>query len=146
MFVVDTNILVHAADIGAPEHERYRTLVEAWRQDELPWYCTWPILNEFLRVVTHPKVLSRPWDVAGAWGFVEALLASPSLTLLLPGERHVDVVRRTIREHPDLRGNILHDAHTAILMREHGLRRIYSRDQDFRRFPFVELVDPGQGD
>ena len=27
-------------------------------------------------------------------------------------------------------------------MREHGLSRICTRDTDFRRFPFLEVVDP----
>ncbi|HEX9241544.1 MAG TPA: hypothetical protein VF875_03790 [Anaeromyxobacter sp.] len=27
-------------------------------------------------------------------------------------------------------------------MREHGVRRIYTRDADFFRFPFLEPVDP----
>ena len=36
------------------------------------------------------------------------------------------------------------DAHTAVLMREHGVRRIYTRDTDFHRFPFIEVVDPLQ--
>jgi predicted nucleic acid-binding protein len=27
-------------------------------------------------------------------------------------------------------------------MREHGVRRIYTRDADFHRFPFLEVVDP----
>ncbi|GIW53056.1 MAG: hypothetical protein KatS3mg081_2411 [Gemmatimonadales bacterium] len=30
----------------------------------------------------------------------------------------------------------------AILMREHGVRRIYTRDADFHRFPFIEVLDP----
>jgi predicted nucleic acid-binding protein len=29
-------------------------------------------------------------------------------------------------------------------MREHGIGRIYTRDTDFHRFPFVEVVDPLQ--
>jgi predicted nucleic acid-binding protein len=33
------------------------------------------------------------------------------------------------------------DAHTAILMREHG-RTIYTRDTDFHRFPFLDVIDP----
>ena len=45
-------------------------------------------------------------------------------------------------ELPDLRGNLLHDAHTAILMREHGVRTIYTLDADFRRFTFLDVVDP----
>jgi predicted nucleic acid-binding protein len=42
-------------------------------------------------------------------------------------------------------GNLVHDAHTAALMREHGIRRIYTRDTDFHRFPFVEPIDPMTG-
>jgi len=39
-------------------------------------------------------------------------------------------------------GNVNHDAHTAILMREHGIRRICTRDFDFNQFSFLEVVDP----
>ena len=35
-----------------------------------------------------------------------------------------------------------HDAETAVLMREHGIRRICTRDTDFHRFSFIEVVDP----
>lgn len=43
---------------------------------------------------------------------------------------------------PLLSGNLFHDAHTATLMLEHGIRRIVTRDMDFHRFPFLEVVDP----
>ena len=46
----------------------------------------------------------------------------------------------TVRHH--LAGNLLHDSYTAILMREHGIRRICTRDTDFHRFPFLEVIDP----
>jgi predicted nucleic acid-binding protein len=39
-------------------------------------------------------------------------------------------------------GNALHDAHTAILMREYGLRRICTWDTGFYRFTFLEVIDP----
>ena len=42
----------------------------------------------------------------------------------------------------DVRGNLVHDAHTAILMHEHGIREIYTRDADFHRFSFLRVVDP----
>ena len=44
----------------------------------------------------------------------------------------------------ELFNNLVHDARTAILMREHGVRRICTRDADFHRFPFLEVVDPLQ--
>ena len=30
----------------------------------------------------------------------------------------------------------------AILMREHGIRRVTTRDTDFHRFSFLEAIDP----
>jgi predicted nucleic acid-binding protein len=39
-------------------------------------------------------------------------------------------------------GNVLHDTHTAALMREHGISRLCTRDTDFHRFSFLEIVDP----
>ena len=45
-------------------------------------------------------------------------------------------------ELPGLRGNILHDVHTAVIMRENGINQIYTRDTDFARFPFLTIIDP----
>ena len=46
-----------------------------------------------------------------------------------------------IAELPWLSGNVIYDAHTAILMREHGIVRICTRDADLHRFSFLEAVD-----
>jgi len=142
VFVVDTNVLLYAADVDSPFHERCSALVEEWRHQASAWYSTWGIAYEFLRVATHPRVFPRPWSLTAAWSFLEALLASPGLGLLVPTERHAEVARDVFREVPHLAGNVLHDATTAVLMREHGIRRIYTRDADFHRFRFLEPVDP----
>ncbi|MGB0679364.1 MAG: PIN domain-containing protein [Polyangiales bacterium] len=34
------------------------------------------------------------------------------------------------------------DAYIAALLRSHGIRRIYTHDRDFRRFDFLETIDP----
>jgi len=142
MFVVDTNVLVYAADESAPEHARCRALVESWRRRNGAWYLTWGICYEFLRVVTHPRVLRQPWTMDQAVRFLEALQASPGLDLLVPTDRHPRVLADVVAEVPGLAGNIVHDTQTAVLMREHGIRRICTRDTDFHRFPFLEPVDP----
>jgi predicted nucleic acid-binding protein len=100
------------------------------------------VLYEFLRIATHPRVLRTPWTATKAWSFVDAMLASPALGILVETDRHSAVVDQVLREVPHLNGNLFHDAHTAILMREHGIRRIYTRDTDFHRFPFLEVLDP----
>jgi hypothetical protein len=142
LFVVDTNVLVYAADEDASAHPRCRQALEAWRQQRSAWYTTWNVLYEFLRIATHPRVLRHPWTMGAAWEFVDALIASPGLGILVETERHAAVAADVVREVPHLAGNVLHDAHTAVLMREHGIRRIYTRDTDFHRFPFLDVVDP----
>ena len=142
MFVVDTNIFVYAADKDSPFHARCRDKVEAWRRMDSPWYATWGIFYEFLRVITHPRVFRHPWTARHAWSFVEAILASPSFGLLLPTARHPGAAAEVIGKSTFLRGNLLYDAQTAVLMREHGIKKIYTRDMDFHRFPFLEPVDP----
>ena len=142
MFLVDTNLLVHAANTASPFHSKAATWLEAQRPRPDAWYTTWPIIFEFLRVSTHPRVVRPPWTLTKAWSFVSALLASHGLGVLVATERHGEVAAQIFRELPFLAGNILHDAHTAILMREHGIRRICTQDTDFHRFPFLQVVDP----
>ena len=142
MFVVDTNILLYAADRDAPEHTVCRRLLEGWRRQSSPWYLTWGIIYEFLRVSTHPKVFRRPFPPEGAWRFIQAVLASPSVGVLVETDGHARVASEVFEQTPAVAGNLVFDAHTAVLMREHGVRVIYTRDADFHRFPFVEVIDP----
>ncbi|MBI3698228.1 MAG: PIN domain-containing protein [Acidobacteria bacterium] len=142
MFVVDTNVLVYAADQDSPLHTRCRELLEQWRGQASAWFLTWGIVYEFLRVCTHPRVFRAPWTAGHAWSFVEALLASPGLSILAATKRHSRVAAEVMREIPHLSGNLMHDAQTAVLMREHGIRRVITRDTDFHRFPFLEPIDP----
>ena len=142
MFVVDTNILVYAADEDSSFHSPCRDHIEAWIRQPSPWYVTWGIVYEFLRVVTHPRVFRKPWAVLEGWKFVYAILVSPAVGILVPGERHTDVAAEVLNSIPSLSGNLIYDAQTAILMREHGINRIYTRDTDFFRFSFLEPVDP----
>lgn len=142
MFVADTNVLVYAANKDCQEHQRCLELVTQWRQSRLPWYLTWSIIYEFLRIVTHPRVMSQPWSIDASWSFINSLRVSTSLGILTATDQHYRVLGQTLEENPDLSGNLLHDAHTVVLMKEHGIRRIYTRDTDFHRFPSVEVFDP----
>ncbi|MCU0223251.1 MAG: PIN domain-containing protein [Acidobacteria bacterium] len=142
MLALDTNVLVYAADTSSPEHVPCRARLEACRGGSVPWYLTWAVIYEFLRVVTHPRVFRTPWTLTEAWQFIDALLASPTLTVLKETDRHAEVTREIVRTIPALRGNIVHDLHTAALMKEHGVRALCTRDTDFHRFGFLEVIDP----
>ena len=142
MLVFDTNVLVYAVDEDSLFHESCRQRVELAREDPSPTFLSWGICYEFLRVTTHPRIPMSPLVVSQAWGYLQALLASPSIDLLTATQRHPAVLAKTLEELPDISGNVCHDLHTAVLMREHGISRICTRDKDFRRFPFLTVVDP----
>jgi uncharacterized protein len=145
MFVVDTNILLYAANSDCREHEPCLKLIERARNQTGAWYATWSILYGFLRIVSHPRVLTRPWKTEAALHFIGTLLSSPGFSILVETDRHALVLGEIIREAPDLAGNILSDLHVAALMREHGIATIYTRDVDFHRFAFLRVIDPMGG-
>jgi len=86
--------------------------------------------------------MRQPWTMEAGVAFIAALQESPGLAFLVPTNRHAAVLTTVVAEVPGLAGNIIHDSQTATLMREHGIRRICTRDTDFHRFPFLEPIDP----
>ncbi len=142
MFVVDSNVLAIAADRGDPSHGVCRALLDDWRRQPTPWYLTWPIVFEFLGLVTHPTVYRAPWRLSDAWGFVEAVLAAPTVEVLAAGDRHAGIVADLLERYPDLRGSQMLETQIAATMIEHGVKRIVTRDTVFHRFPMLEVEDP----
>jgi uncharacterized protein len=142
---VDTNVVVYASDEFAPEHAVCRRLLlgvpVSPDMPAEPLCIPWSVIYEFLRVVTHLRALRRPWSIPEAWAFVTVLLRSPHITVVGPGPGHAAAAERMLSA-PGVRGNLVHDAHIAAVLAEHGVHRIYTRDQDFRRFPGLEVVDP----
>ena len=142
MQVLDTNILVYAVDELSEFHIACRQFLDRCREGPAPAYISWNVGYEFLRVITHPKATHAPLTASHASNFLQKLLASPGVEELRPTHRHAGVLAQTLAEFPEARGNLFHDLHTAVLMREHGISRICTRDADFHRFPFLTVVDP----
>ena len=96
MVVVDTNILVYAADADSQWHVKSRDWIEERRSRPDAWYVTWPILYEFVRDTT--LACGSRGALAGAWSFVSTLLATPGLGVLVPTERHAAVAAQLVAE------------------------------------------------
>ncbi|MEE4329744.1 MAG: TA system VapC family ribonuclease toxin, partial [Wenzhouxiangella sp.] len=124
MFVVDTNVLLYAVDADSEFHGPCRELIERARWQAAAWFLTWGICYEFLRVATHPRVYRNPWTSKAGWDSLQVLLASPGVSVLTATRRHAAVLGQCLDELPEARGNLVHDLHTAALMREHGIGRI----------------------
>lgn len=142
MFVVDTNLLIYAVNPDSPEHRAARGALDQWRRGERSWFLTWGIVYEFLRVTTHSAVFPRPLDLPTARRWVATLLASPRSGVLVETERHAEVLEELADLHPRIAGSLIHDLHTAALMKEHGIAEIQTADTDFHQFPFLRVVNP----
>jgi toxin-antitoxin system PIN domain toxin len=143
--VIDTNLLLYAVNSDAPEHEKaFAFLAEAGRSGA-GWCLTEGIVYEFLRVSTHPRVFGKPLTSAQALSFLRPFLESPRFSMLVAGPRHWATLGQVLAEERRASGNLFFDLRTVVLMREHGLRRIYTADTDFLRFRSVEVVNPVEG-
>lgn len=74
--------------------------------------------------------------------FVDGLFETPGFRVLVERSEHAAVLRTLGVTYPAMAGRILHDFHTVVLMREHGVDRIYSADAHFRRFAHLRVVNP----
>jgi hypothetical protein len=133
VLAVDTNILVYAHRRGFPLHDaaaaRLVALAEAPAAWAIPVFC----IGEFLRVVTHPR-LPSPHTVPEATEAVRRLLSSPSLELLMPGDRFGALLLEAIQEGAAT-GNLVFDAQIVAVCREWGVRALLTEDRDYARFP-----------
>ena len=137
---IDANIRVYASNTSDPLHDVANALVGRLAAGPELVYLFWPTLMGYLRIVTHPAILPHPLAAVDAMRNVEALLNRPHVRQ--PGENDGfwPIFRSTAGDRS--RGNDVPDAHLAALMRQHGVRLIYTRDRDFRRFDGIDARDP----
>ena len=140
-FSCDVNVLLYASDSSSPVHEPARSfLKEAAAGDDL--FClVWPTVMSYLRIATHPGIFSAPLAPAEALGNVDALVGLPHVRLLAEEDGFLEIYREVTATFP-VRGNLVPDAHLVALLKQHGVRTLYTRDGDFRKFPFLDVRDP----
>jgi toxin-antitoxin system PIN domain toxin len=137
---LDANVLVYASNEADPVHAPARGLLERLAAGPDLLYVFWPVVMGYLRVVTHASILLRPLAPAAATANITALLELPHVRSPGEADGFWDLYRESAGGRT--RGNAIPDAHIATLMRQYGVRTIYTRDRDFRRFDGIEVEDP----
>jgi uncharacterized protein len=140
--VIDTNLLLYALNRDCPEHAQASAFLDAARESSGVFYLTEGIAYEFLRVATHPRVFDAPLAADAAMRFLEILLGWPNVALLAAGPRHWRGLRAVLNKLHAPAGNLFFDIRTVTLMREHGIRALYTADADFHRFEEIEVINP----
>lgn len=140
-FSCDVNVLLYASDASSPVHGVARSfLQEAASGGDL--FCLgWPTVMSYLRIATHPRIFAAPLTPGEALANVESLARLPHVRFLSEEPGFLDAYREVAGAFP-IRGNLVPDAHLAVLLRQHGVRTLYTRDGDFKKFGFLEVRDP----
>ena len=140
-FAIDANILLYASDESSSECGKARQLLETWIDSKDTFFLTWPTVMAYLRIATHPSIFSDPLSHAEAMENVEMLINCPHVRMLGEEEGFWECYKDITGEVPT-RGNLVPDAHIAAIMRQYGIKTIYTRDRDFRKFGNLKAIDP----
>jgi toxin-antitoxin system PIN domain toxin len=140
MYLVDTNVLVHAVNQAAREHPSARDwLANAFVGPQTVAF-SWVALIGFIRVSTHPRVLSRPLTPSQSTDIVQLWLDQPNATVIEPQAGHLVVVSELLSR-AGAAGDLAVDAHLAALALEHDAE-VITYDRDLERFPGVRWRTP----
>jgi toxin-antitoxin system PIN domain toxin len=140
-FSCDVNVLLSGSDSASPVHLTARRFLETAAAGDDLFCLGWTTVMSYLRMATHPRLFGAPLTPAEALANIDGLTGLPHVRLLGEEDGFLDVYREVTAESP-VRGNLVPDAHLAAILKQHGVRTLFTRDSDFRKFAFLDLRDP----
>ena len=140
-YTIDANILVYASDQESFHHDRAKGFIEARGEDPDLLCLSWITLMGYQRMATHPSIFRYPLSPRQAWENVENLLNLPRCRVITEQEGFAEEYTK-VSGTIGVKGNLVPDAHLAVILQQHGVSRIYTADSDFRKFEFLNVVNP----
>lgn len=140
MIIPDINLLVYAHNSACPGHDRSRHWWEDLIRREQPIGLAWAVAFGFIRLVTHPSVLTDPLPPLEAVSCVRTWMDQPNVRIVEPGPRHLTIVEDLLGA-TGVAGSLTTDTHLAALAIEHQAD-LHSNDADFGRFPGLRWKNP----
>ena len=138
---LDANVLIYASDESSRYYRKAVDFLGECVEGSDLICLSWITIMAYQRISTHPAIFKNPLTPAVAWGNISRLLARPRV-------RVISELTGFVREYEEVtssfsvRGNHVPDAHLATILRQNGVKTIYTADADFRKFRFLEVVDP----
>lgn len=137
MTAIDTNILIDLLVVDVPGHAKTTQGIGELHDD----LCTTPTnVGECLRLLTHPRVFPLPLSATAATEALVELFDFFRIRVLEEDSDWWKAIPEMEREIPGLRGNEIFDARIALTLRTNNVKRIYTRDADFKKYSFLKPI------
>jgi len=140
-YSVDVNILLYASDEASPFHAKAKSFLEGCSSRADLFCIPWVVVISYVRISTHAAIFSSPLTPEDACSNVDRLLSIPRARMLVEEDGFWEVYKEVTRTFP-ARGSHVSDVHLASLLKQHGVRMLYTHDSDFRRFRFLDVHSP----
>lgn len=139
---LDTNILIYAHHDQFAEHRAVREFLTELMGKPDSYFVSWQVCYEYIRLTTHSRVLTKPLTAREALADLVMYLNDPRCQVLVETVAHRQALQQIFKALPSARGNFTHDCHYAALLMEHGIERIATADADFKKFDFLDVINP----
>ncbi len=140
MIIPDLNLLVYAHYDGAPHHKAakgwWEGLVNGSERVGVPW----AVATGFVRLMTHPRVVTNPATPAEAIDYVQEWFRFSHVMPINPGTDHLAHLRQSLVA-AGVGADLVTDAHLASIAMEYQAE-LHSNDVDFSRFPGLRWRNP----
>lgn len=140
--LLDTNVLVYAADEASPFHERSKSLRDKGLLNQI-LLCVCPqVLMEFFAIITDPRKVENPREPDEAIEEIEKYLHSKNIAKIHPREDTLPLTLHLLKKYSVRRQKVF-DAQLVATMLSNGVTRIYTFNQeDFSKFKEIEVLMP----
>jgi toxin-antitoxin system PIN domain toxin len=136
----DVNVLVYASRDDTPDCARYRAWLEAALAGPEPVALVTPVLAGFLRVVTNPRVFTRPSSLDDALAFMDVLLSAPAAVVPALSQRLAGLLAQVCRR-AAATGDRVPDAYLAAIALDLDAELVTS-DHGFSRYAGLRWRHP----
>jgi toxin-antitoxin system PIN domain toxin len=140
-YSVDVNLLLYGSDRSSPHFEVAQEFLRRKLEEGDLLYLGWPTVMAYLRMSTHPRIFTAPLTPEEALGNLRNLISHPRVRTLSERPGFLTAYTEATASFP-VRANLVPDAHLAVILRQHGVRTIYTNDRDFKKFDFLRVINP----
>lgn len=140
--LLDTNVLVYAADESSPFFDRSRNLLERGLAGESDLCVSLQNLSEFFAIVTDSKRVANPRSQEEALEEVKKYLQSGRIGKIYQGPATGEAMLDLMQRYPIKRQEIF-DLQLVATMLSNQVSRIYTYNRDdFLKFTELEVLEP----